>query len=735
MTKMTPLKTFLAGLMFSTALAAASCSPSKEAQKNSIADKPQNAALTIDSVDHAALLNAENTPEVWLTYGGTFDEQRHARLSAITPDNIGNLGVAWTYPLSTSRGVEATPIVVDGVMYVTSAWSVVHALDAKTGEELWVYDPEVSGEDAAKGCCDVINRGVAVQGGKVFVGVFDGRLEALDAKTGKVIWSTLTVDKSRPYTITGAPRVVKGKVLIGNGGGELGVRGFVTAYDAETGEKVWRFYTVPNPNKEPDGEASDPILAKLANDSWGDTGGWVTDGGGGTAWDAIVYDEVNDSIIIGVGNGSPWNADIRDPESKGDNLFLSSILAVDADTGAYKWHFQTTPRDQWDYTATQTIILANLPVGEGGSDRRVVMQAPKNGFFYVLDAETGDYISGKKFEKNMTWATGLDDNGRPIENPAARKTSGDGFVAIPAPFGAHNWHPMAYSPDTGLAYIPAQTMVQVIQDAPENTTKNPKWNLGYNLAAGVPPVYPAGTLDAVKATASGKLLAWDPVTQKEVWSVDHARPMNGGVLSTASGLVFQGKTDGEFAAYNAKTGDKLWSQQVNSGIQAAPSTFEIDGEQYIAIATGWGSAWGVTFGALWDKTVAPDVGHVVVFRLGGTGAVPEFMGSTIERTPKTASFGSEAQKALGYQRYNDNCMVCHGVLVMASGVTPDLRWSQVSADPELWDEVVRGGSMSATGMVAFDEQLTPEESEAIRGHVLDQAWLAVKNGDAKAPAN
>jgi quinohemoprotein ethanol dehydrogenase len=726
-------KTLLSTLFLCASIGLVACSGTSSETETKRADVVET--LTIDAVDTAAILNAKNTPEVWLTYGGTYDEQRHARLNKITPDNVSEMGVAWTYPLSTSRGVEATPIVVDGVMYVTSAWSVVHALDAKTGKELWVYDPEVSGEDAAKGCCDVINRGVAVHGGKVYLGVFDGRLEALDAKTGEVVWSTLTVDKSRPYTITGAPRVVKGKVLIGNGGGELGVRGFVTAYDAETGEKVWRFYTVPNPDKKPDGEVSDDILAKLANDSWGETGGWVTDGGGGTAWDAIVYDEVNDSIIIGVGNGSPWNADIRDPESKGDNLFLSSILAVDADTGAYKWHFQTTPRDQWDYTATQTIILANLPVGEGGAKRRVVMQAPKNGFFYVLDAATGEYISGEKFEKNMTWATGLDATGRPIENPAARDTSGDGFVAIPAPFGAHNWHPMAFSPDTGLAYIPAQTMVQIIQDAPENTTKNPKWNLGYNLAAGVPPVYPAGTLDAVKATASGKLLAWDPVAQKEVWSVDHKSPMNGGVLSTSSGLVFQGKVDGEFAAYNAATGDKLWSQQVNSGIQAAPSTFEIDGEQYIAIATGWGSAWGVTFGALWEKAVAPDVGHVVVFKLGGTGEVPEFMGSMAERTPKAAVFGDDAQKALGFQRYNDNCMMCHGVLVMASGVTPDLRWSQISADAELWDEVVRGGSMSGTGMVAFDEQLTREESEAIRAHVLDQAWLAVKNGDAKAPAN
>ena len=732
MTNKNALKTIRQCLLISSALVLAACGSNVADDASS---KAELKTLTAQAVDTAVILNAKNTPEVWLTYGGSYDEQRHARLSKINTDNVSELGVAWTYPLATSRGVEATPIVVDGVMYVTSAWSVVHALDAKTGEELWIYDPEVSGEDAAKGCCDVINRGVAVYGGKVYVGVFDGRLEALDAKTGKVIWSTLTVDKSKPYTITAAPRVVKGKVLIGNGGGELGVRGYVTAYDATTGEKVWRFYTVPNPDKKADGEASDAILAELANETWGDTGDWITDGGGGTAWDSIVYDEVNDSILIGVGNGSPWNAKIRDPEGKGDNLFLSSILAVDADTGAYKWHFQTTPRDQWDYTATQTIILANLPLGENGAERRVVMQAPKNGFFYVLDAATGEYISGEKFEKNMTWAIGLDESGRPIENPAARITSGEGFTAIPAPSGAHNWHPMAFSPDTGLVYTPAQTLVQQIQDEPSNATKNNKWNLGYNLAAGIPPVYPAGTIDFIKSTASGKLLAWDPVTQKEVWSVDHKTPMNGGVLSTSSGLVFQGKTDGVFAAYNAATGEKLWNQQVNSGVQAAPSTFEMDGEQYIAVATGWGGSWAVNLGVYWDEAVAPDVGHIIVFKLGGEGAVPEFTPSNIERSPKTASFGSEAQLALGFQRYNDNCMVCHGALVVASGVTPDLRWSQISADKDLWNEIVMDGISSERGMLSFENQLSAEESEAIRAHVIDQAWLAVKNGDAKVPAN
>ena len=369
----------------------------------------ETAAPTLQNVNSTHIANAANTPEVWLSYGGTYDEQRFSRLEQITQENVKDLGVAWTYDLATSRGVEATPIVVDGVMYVTSAWSIVYALDAKTGKELWVYNPEVSGEDAAKGCCDVVNRGVAVHEGKVIVGVFDGRLEALDAKTGKVVWSTLTVDKSMPYTITGAPRVVNGNVLIGNGGAEFGVRGYVSAYDVNTGELSWRFYTTPNPDKKPDGAASDAIFASVANATWGDSGAWKTEGGGGTVWDSIIYDTVNDSVIFGVGNASPWNADIRDPEGNGDNFFLSSIVAVDADTGKYKWHFQTTPRDQYDFTATQSLILADLPIGEGGQKTRVVMQAPKNGFYYVLDASTGEFISGKPFIELMTWATGLDE--------------------------------------------------------------------------------------------------------------------------------------------------------------------------------------------------------------------------------------------------------------------------------------------------------------------------------------
>ena len=516
----------------------------------------------------------------WLSYGGNYDEQRHSPLKKVDRDNVSGLGVAWTFELKTNRGVESTPLVVDGVMYATSAWSVVHALDAKTGDLLWTYDPGVDKRVGVKACCDVVNRGVAVYEGRVVVGVLDGRLEALDAKTGQREWSVVTVDQSKPYTITGAPRVVDGKVLIGNGGAELGVRGYLSAYDIDSGDLVWRFYTVPNPEKAPDNAASDPVFARAANDSWGD-------GGGGTVWDSIVYDGENNSIIFGVGNGSPWNQSVRDP-SGGDNLFLSSIVSVDADTGTYRWHFQTTPGDNWDYTATQTIILATLPLGPDGADRRVVMQAPKNGFFYVLDAATGEFISGEAFVP-VDWATGLDADGRPLEVPEARYGEEPVLIA-PGPLGAHNWHPMAFNPELQLAYIPAQEIPSAYS-ADIHDDENPiGWNTGADFSADVPTVITSADIGAARALLKGRLIAWDPVSQSPRWVVEHENAWNGGVLSTAGGLVFQGKLNGEFVAYDAADGTRLWMHDLRSGGASGPMTYEIDGEQYVTITTGWGRA-------------------------------------------------------------------------------------------------------------------------------------------------
>jgi quinohemoprotein ethanol dehydrogenase len=676
------------------------------------------------AVDTARISTASGGDE-WLTYGGTYDEQRHSKLTQINKDNVSQLGVAWTYDLATNRGVESTPIVVDGTMYVTSAWSVVYALDAKTGAEKWVYDPEVDKAVGVKACCDVVNRGVAVYDGKVFVGVIDGRLEALNAETGEKVWSTVTVDQSLPYTITGAPRAVNGKILIGNGGAELGVRGYLSAYDSGSGDLVWRFYTVPNPLKQPDGAASDDAFVNVGNVTWGDEGAWTTDGGGGTVWDSIVYDEVNDQIIFGVGNGSPWNRTFRDP-SGGDNLFLSSIVAVDATTGAYKWHFQTTPGDNWDYTATQTIILADLPLGEDGAPRRVAMQAPKNGFFYVLDAATGEFLSGDAFGP-MNWATGLDENGRPIENPEARYGKAP-FQQLPGPLGAHNWQPMAFSPDTGLAYIPAQEIPQAYAEDPRFASRPTGWNTGIDFSAGVPPIAPPEVAKMLRSTLKGRLIGWDPVAREARWSVEHENAWNGGVLSTAGGLVFQGKLNGDFVAYDAATGDKLWSHPLKAGGASGPGTYMIDGEQYVTITTGWGSAFALAAGFGFDDKVASQVGKVVTFKIGGTQEIADSGLTPIEKTPKGEAFGSAALIEQGTVHFARNCAVCHGPLAVSSGVLPDLRWSAIAGNKDAWKGVVIDGNLAANGMVSFADYLTPDEAEAIRAYVLAQAYAAGNQG-------
>ncbi len=688
---------------------------------NQASNENNDAATEFAAVDTARILETSPGQE-WLSYGGGYDEQRHSPLNRITAQNVGELGVAWTYDLATNRGVEATPIVVDGVMYVTSAWSYVYALDARTGEELWVYDPQVDKRVGANACCDVVNRGVGVYQGKVYVGVIDGRLEALDASTGELVWSSITVDQDKPYTITGAPRLVNGLVLIGNGGAELGVRGYVSAYDVNTGDLVWRFYTVPNAEKKPDEAASDTAFQTVGNISWGDDGAWTTDGGGGTVWDSIIYDNVNDQVIFGVGNGSPWNRTVRDP-SAGDNLFLSSIVAVDAKTGSYKWHFQTTPGDSWDYTATQSLILAEMPLGENGSPRRVVMQAPKNGFFYVLDAETGEFISGKPFVP-MNWAKGLDANGRPVEIPEARYAAAP-YMQSPGALGAHNWHPMAYSPDLKLAYIPAQEIPQAYGLDPRWAAKPAKWNTGADFAAGLAVDLPPGTVQFLRASLKGRLIAWDPMTQSPRWTVEHENAWNGGVLSTGGGLVFQGKLNGTFAAYNAATGNRLWTYDLKSGGASGPATYEIDSEQYVTITTGWGSAYALTTGLAYDEKVSPTVGKVVTFKLGGTGVIPDPDITEIERTARAKRFGSPEKLQAGLVHYARNCAVCHGPIAISSGVLPDLRWSDYSGDADAWRAVVNDGVLAESGMISFSDLLTPEDIEAIRAYVVAQAQNAV----------
>ena len=657
----------------------------------------------------------------WLTYGGTYDEQRYSLLENITPANVARLGIAWSYDLQSDRGIEATPIVRDGVAYVTASWSVLHAIDAETGKPLWVYDPMVDHAVGADACCDAVNRGVAWKDGVLFLGVLDGRLEAIDARTGTRLWSVQTTDRAKPYTITGAPRVVKNMVLIGNGGAELGVRGYVSAYDIETGKLVWRFYTVPNPNKRLDGAASDDALTSIANTSWGNSGAWKTDGGGGTVWDSIVYDVKNDQVIFGVGNGSPWNADLRDPNGEGDNLFLSSLVAVDADSGRYRWHYQETPRDSWDYAATQSIILADLPLGEEGAARRVVLHAPKNGFFYVLDAETGQYLSGKGFVP-QTWTSGLGPEGRPVETAEARPKAGASGVVLPGALGAHNWQPMAFSPKLGLAYIPAQEMprLQAPLDQPDPSSR---WNTGFAMEAGVPLApLDAEAMQEMRAAAKASLIAWDPVKQEARWTVAQPAAGSGGVLATASGLLFQGASNGLFAAYNAANGRRLWRRDLGIGIAAPPISYELDGNQYVLVATGLGGAQTLAAGFLLEKPLADNRGLLVAFRIGARERLPAAgERPAVDAVARAAPFGDADQQEAGRLLYSRNCASCHGIMAISSGVLPDLRWAPASGDATLWRSLVLEGAKAANGMPNFQKRLDTAAAEAIRSYVVLQA--------------
>jgi quinohemoprotein ethanol dehydrogenase len=673
----------------------------------------QPAAL---SVDAARLLNADGDKNNWLTYGRTYSEQRFSPLDQIKIDNIDKLDLAWHADLDTERGQEATPIVVDGVMYVSTAWSKVFALDAATGRELWAYDPKVPGEWAVHACCDVVNRGVAVSDGKVFVGTLDGRLVALDSRTGKEVWSTLTIDQKFPYTITGAPRVVKGKVLIGNGGAELGVRGYIAAYDVATGRQAWRFYTVPGDPSKP---FENPVLSKAAKTWFGE---WWKFGGGGTVWDSMAYDPDLDLLYIGVGNGGPWNQQLRS-QGKGDNLFLSSIVALRPDTGNYVWHYQTTPGDTWDFTATQHIILADIMIA--GEPRKVLMQAPKNGFFYVLDRTNGTLISAEKYVE-VNWATGIDKStGRPIEAAEARyaKDPSKPFLSLPGPLGAHNWQPMSFSSRTGLVYIPALvTGFPYLADTSMTQNDPQAFNTGVRFSVAALPPDPKTRAD-IKASMSGVLLAWDPVHQRVVWQVKHPNPWNGGVLSTASNLVFQGTQSGELVAYNAVDGTKLWSRATQSAVLAPPISYSVNGEQYIAVIVGFGGSFALTAGEFavgkFPKINRP---RLLAFKVGGKDALPAAKESAISAlTSPPARIGDDKLVAEGKEDYHRYCGSCHGVGVVSGGVLPDLRYSAAISDRDFFNSVVRDGILKTRGMAPFGTALSERQTEAIRAYVIDEA--------------
>jgi quinohemoprotein ethanol dehydrogenase len=677
-------------------------------------------------VNGARIVAADSEPGNWMTHGRTYSEQRFSPLKQINDQNVSQLKLAWSYDLDTHRGQEATPLVVDGVMYFTSAWSKVFALNAGTGVLLWSYDPKVPGAWGVNACCDVVNRGVAVWGGKVFVGTLDGRLIALDAAKGKRLWETLTIDRNFRYTITGAPRVVKGEVIIGNGGAEMGVRGYVSAYDADSGKLVWRFYTVPGDPSKP---FESPALEKAAK-TW--TGEWWKFGGGGTVWDSIVYDPELDLLYIGVGNGGPWNQRFRSPAG-GDNLFLSSIVALKPDTGEYVWHYQETPAEMWDYTASQQITLADVTIR--GQPRKVIFHAPKNGFFYVIDRSNGKLISAKPFTY-INWATGVDmKTGRPLETALARYPGKNPAPVVPGPLGAHNWQPMSYSPLTGLVYIPVNDVGFKYKSAENFEPKKLAANYGIDVvAAGMPqdPKIKKAILDTVK----GKLVAWDPLQQKPEWIVEQPGPWNGGALSTAGNLVFEGTAGGNFEAYRASTGKRLWSFAAQTGVMAGPVAYTINGEEYVAVLAGWGGVFPLATGEVSFKSGrVRNISRMVVFKLGGTANLPALEPleepALVSPLPNSASEPTIRKGEQLFQRY---CAACHGDVAVSGGVLPDLRYSG-TLDNDQWFSDVLGGMLQSEGMVSFAKELSHEDAASIRAYVIFRRNQSVAQKKSAAAKN
>jgi len=649
--------------------------------------------------------NAAATKE-WPSYGLNYAETRFSKLTQVSADNVKDLGLVWSYDLGSKRGVEATPIVVDGVMYVTASWSVVHAIDVRTGKQLWTYDPQVPRREGYRGCCDVVNRGVAVYDGRVYVGALDGRLVALDAATGSRVWEKDTrPSPTSMMTVTGAPRAYKGKIFIGNGGAELGVRGYVTAYDAKTGDQVWRWYTVPGDPSKP---FENKAMEKAAK-TWDPSGRYWEGGGGGTVWNSIAFDPELNLMYIGVGNGAPWSAAARSPKG-GDNLFLSSIVALNPDTGEYVWHYQETPSDNWDYTATQDIILADLTLA--GRPRKVLLHAPKNGFFFVIDRTDGKFISAKNFVE-VNWATGYDAKGRPIERKEVRSNKNP-YDIVPGPFGGHNWQSMSFNPNAGLAYIPAQNV-------PLTLAHDSSWKYGSNLPgqpmSGVG--WNTGTYVNAKPPTSkpyGRLIAWDPVKQKKVWQQDYVGPWNGGTLTTAGNLVFQGTADGRFVAYHATTGQKLWESPTGTGVIAAPVTYEVDGQQFVSIAVGWGGVLGQSV----RMTERSTPGTVYTFALGGKAPLPKFVGYQLGNLLQGVPYDKKHVQE-GTLLYVSNCVFCHGVPgVDKGGNIPNLGYSQTATISNL-DKFVFNGPLISQGMPDFTGKLTPEQVEKIKAFIQGTA--------------
>jgi quinohemoprotein ethanol dehydrogenase len=665
------------------------------------------------AVNTTRLTAADSATDVgqWMSYGRTWDEQRFSPLEQINESNVARLGLAWYDDLDTYRGVQSTPLYVDGVLYNVSVWNVVTAYNAGSGKKLWRFDPKVDRQWARLACCGPSSRGIAMWNGNIYIGALDGRLIAVDARSGRQRWSVQTIDQTQAYSITGPPRVFDGRVVIGNGGADYGVRGYVTAYDAATGKKLWRFFTVPgDPAKGPDGEASDGVMP-LATKTW--TGEWWKYGGGGTVWDSFVYDPALKLVYLGTGNGSPHMAHFRSPQG-GDNLFLCSIVAINAETGQYVWHYQMVPEEQWDFTCTQPMILADMQIG--GRQRQVIMQAPKNGFFYVIDRATGELISAKPFVPNL-WATEIDlVTGRPRVNPQAYVTETPQLMT-PTWMAAHSWNPMSYSPRTGLAYFPAQEQWAVQARVADGQFRWVPFRSNTGLSYGSEPERRRELQKLADSREKGYLLAWDPVRQQEAFRVDYPYPGSGGVLSTAGNLLVQGTINRSLAIYRATDGKKLWEMPTQTVPIAGPMTYAVGGVQYIAVNVGWG---GAPVAGLAEQSPPVRFGpaRLMVFRLDATGlALPALPPPTAVPAPPPLR-ASEEQVRTGRRLYGETCSRCHGV--NAVGGLKDLRFMTAETRRD-FHAIVLEGLRKDKGMAPFKDLLKPTDVDAIYTYLVARA--------------
>ncbi|HKT77044.1 MAG TPA: PQQ-binding-like beta-propeller repeat protein [Sphingobium sp.] len=646
----------------------------------------------------------------WSAYGGDDNEQHYSPIAQITEQNVGKLGLVSSYDVDTFDSY-TQPLAVNGIIYFASGLSVMHAVDARTGKLLWQYDPDVASQPEAKWRMRAGwgTRGIAYKDGVLFTATREGRLIAVDAKTGKPLWSVKTLDEAEGGYITGPPWVAGDKVVIGFGGADYSpVRGYVTAYDIKTGKKAWRWYVVPgDPAKGFENKAME-----AAAKTW--TGEWWKWGGGGSVWHAMAYDAKYDRIYLGTGNGFPWNQKIRSPGG-GDNLYLSSIVALDAKTGDYVWHYQVNPENSYDWNDAMDIELADIMIG--GRKRSVLMHAPKNGFFYAIDRETGKFIQAGEFSR-QNWAKRIDPvTGKPELNPEAAYTNGSAFMMYPFPNGAHGIQAMSFSPKTGYSYIPVMEGGRVVTDPANLKDWHYKPGMMVNTGLGAPPA------NMVPPTASSKLVAYDVANNKVAWSVPQPGVFNGGTLATAGGLVFQGTNDGNLNAYSAVTGRKLWSYPAQNGILSAPISYTVGGKQYVSVITGFRSSFPNV--PNWDYRQQQR--RLLTFAIGGAKKLPAFapVDEPIQDDP---SFMVDPDKAkIGAAIFNTSCVICHGSGMMAGGAAPDLRKSAVPLDAETFKSVVHDGALMARGMGSF-AQLTDAELEGLRHYIRQRARETAPKG-------